>query len=142
MLFDLSVTKVVNSRFFKRQNVVWRRRQTESGVVFTTRETIDLSGVVVVKKRTPKTQPYQPGKLFISLLKSVDHLDNAEQVSWDLRRTIEFKLLDFLDSEFSTSSTQLAELCLETLRAYDKTAYIKYASYQSELVSVRKLVSV
>lgn len=142
LLFDLSVTKVVNSRFFKRQNVVWRRRQTDSGVVFTTRETIDLSGVVVVKKRTPKPQPYNPGKLFISLLKSVDHLDNAEQVSWDLRRTIEHKLTLSLTEDFSETTTHIAELCLETLNAYDKTAYIKYASYQPELVSVRKLVSV
>ncbi len=142
MLFDLSTTKVVNSRFFKRANVVWRRRQTDSGHVFTTRESVDLSGVVVVKKRIPKSQPFNQGKLFISLLKACDHLDNAEQVSWDLRRTVEFKLLHCLATDMEVTSTLVAKICLETLHAYNKTAYIKYASYQSELVSPRKLVSV
>lgn len=133
---------MVNSRFFKRSNIVWRRRQNDSGVVFTTRESVDLSGVVVVKKRIPKAQPFNQGKLFISLLKACDHLDNAEQVSWDLRRTVEFKLLGAITEDFEVTTTLIAQVCLETLHAYNKTAYVKYASYQSELVSVRKLVSV
>jgi len=138
MLFVLSNTKVVNSRFFKRQNVVWRRRQSSDGVVFTTRESVDLDGVVVHKKR-PTTEAYQPGKLFISLLKACDHLENPKDTAWQLARTVEEKLVAQLDSKMEITSEAIAQISIDTLRAFNITAYIKYASYQPELVSSKKL---
>lgn len=139
MLFVLSNTKVVNSRFFKRQNVVWRRRQSIDGVVFTTRETVDLDGLVVKKKLTPTIEKYQPGKLFISVLKACDHLEVPEDTAWHVTKTIEEKLLLRINADFAIKTSIIATITLETLKAYDTTAYVKYAAFQPELVSPRKL---
>lgn len=143
MLFNLRTTKVVNSRFFKRQNTVWRRRQTDSGSIFTTRETIDLSKLKVIKKASPAgkamRESYRPGKLFLSLYKALDHLEDAEHTAWQLTTTVEEKLTPLLDESFETDTETLATLAMATLKAFDTTAYVKYASYQPELVSARSL---
>jgi transcriptional regulator NrdR family protein len=139
MLFVLSNTKVVNSRYFKRQNVVWRRRQSNDGVVFTTRETVDLEGLVVKKKVVPAPEKYQPGKLFISLLKACNHMDNPEETAWHLAKTIEEKLIEALSEDFEVKSTTIAIITIDTLKSFDTTAYIIYAAFHPNLVSPRKL---
>lgn len=140
MLFDLSATKVTNSRFFKRQNKVWRRRQTSGGVVFTTKEQVDLESLVIIKK-SGASQHYQPGKLFLSIHKSCDHLADASNITWQLFQTVEEKTIANLDANFQVASSELAQLILETLHSYDITSYVKYASYQQSLVSGRKLAA-
>ena len=139
MLFVLSNTKVVNSRYFKRQNVVWRRRQSKDGVVFTTRETVDLEGLVVKKKIALTPEKYQAGKLFISLLKACSHLDGPEETAWHLAKTIEEKLIEALSEEFAVKTTTIAIITIESLKSFDTTAYIKYAAFHPDLVSPRKL---
>ncbi len=141
MLFDLSATKVTNSRFFKRQNKVWRRRQTSSGVVFTTRETFDFDNVVVAKKNNRKTEPYQAGKLFLSIYKACDHMEDAPQTAWHIHQTIEEKLTNQLSASMTLTITDIALVTLTTLKNFDTTAYVKYGSYQNELVSARKLAA-
>lgn len=138
MRFSLQTTKVTNSRFFKRQNTVWRRRQTVSGSVFTTRETVDLTKLTILKKASP-TEHYRPGKLFLSLHKACDHIKDADDVAWQLLTTVEEKLIAVLDDDFSLPASQLAEISMETLKLFNTTAYVKYASYQPELVSARSL---
>jgi len=140
MLFVLSTTRVTNSRFFKRQNTVWRRRQTPDGVVFTTRETIDLDGLIV-RKKTKQETSYNPGKLYVSLLKACDHLPEPEETAWQIKITVEGKITTKLDSEFNITSRDIAEIAIDTLKLFNTTAYVKYASYQPTIVSARKLVS-
>lgn len=140
MLFVLSATRVTNSRYFKRQNTVWRRRQTPDGVVFTTRETIDLDNLQIIKKSNDKVK-YSPGKLYISLLKACDHISDPEDIAWQIKNTVEEKLTAELDEQFLITSTKLAEIAIETLKLFNTTAYIKYASYQPTLVSSRKLAA-
>ena len=141
MLFVLSTTRVTNSRFFKRQNTVWRRRQTPDGVVFTTRETIDLEQSLIVIKKTTEDSSYKPGKLYVSILKACDHLADAEDVAWQIKNTVEEKLVGHLDKDFKISTDVIAEIAIDTLKLFNTTAYVKYASYQPELVSSRKLAA-
>lgn len=141
MLFVLSTTRVTNSRFFKRQNSVWRRRQTPDGVVFTTKETIDLEQNLAVIKKNHEETSYKPGKLYLSLLKACDHLDEAEDVAWQIKTTVEEKLVASLDKSFSITTISIAELSIETLKLYNTTAYVKYAAYQPAIVSSRKLAA-
>ena len=141
MLFVLSTTRVTNSRFFKRQNTVWRRRQTPDGVVFTTRETVDLEKLLTIEKKTSTTTRYKPGKLYVSLLKACDHMDDAEDVAWQIKNTIEEKMLNHIDESFVLSTTVIAEVALDTLKLFNTTAYVKYAAYQPALVSSRKLAA-
>ena len=140
MLFVLSTTRVTNSRFFKRQNTVWRRRQTLDGVVFTTRETFDFDQIIVIKHSGKKSN-YNSGKLYISLLHACDHLDNAEQVAWQLKNTVEEKLITKLDKTFEVDSNVIADVSIDTLKLFNTTAYVKYAAYQPKLVSARKLAA-
>lgn len=141
MLFVLSTTRVTNSRFFKRQNTVWRRRQTPDGVVFTTRETIDLEQSLTVVKKSLSNSRYKPGKLYLSVLKACDHLEEPEDVAWQIKNTVEEKLVAHLDKDFQVKSGVIAEIAIDTLKLYNTTAYVKYAAYQPELVSSRKLAA-
>jgi transcriptional regulator NrdR family protein len=140
MLFVLSTTRVTNSRFFKRQNTVWRRRQTLDGVVFTTRETLDYEQITVIKKSGLSTG-YKPGKLYISLLKACDHIKESEDVAWQIKNTVEEKLVALLDENLTITTQALAEVSIQTLKLFNTTAYVKYASYQPEIVSARKLAA-
>jgi transcriptional regulator NrdR family protein len=139
MLFVLSTTRVTNSRFFKRQNTVWRRRQTPDGVVFTTRETIDLEQVRVINE-SGEASNFKPGKLYLSLARACDHLPDADSIAWSIKNTIEEKLTALLDERLELTSAQIAQTTIETLRLYNTSAYVKYASGHPKLVSPRKLV--
>ncbi len=141
MLFVLSTTRVTNSRFFKRQNTVWRRRQTPDGVVFTTRETIDLEQSLTIQKNSGDESSYKPGKLYVSILKACDHMHDAEHVAWQIKNTIEEKMVAHLDESFAVPTSVLAEIALDTLKLFNTTAYVKYAAYQPTLVSSRKLAA-
>ncbi len=141
MLFDLSATKVTNSRFFRRQNKVWRRRQNVNGVVFTTRESIDFEQLRVKKRSKNSNENYQPGKLFISIHNACDHMQDSEQNAWHLMQTVEEKITVLLDKDMLLLSEQIAGECLTALKRFDTTAYVKYASYQQNLVSARKLAA-
>lgn len=129
--FDLNQTSVSNSRFFKRSNIIWRRRKTEDGFVFTTRESLDLS-VAQVRKRSDQIEPYQPAKLLSSLIKALEHLDSAHSDSWHLMQTIEVKLLPHLSDTLVFDTSDIAKTTLETLQAFNRAAYLKYASFQDD----------
>lgn len=140
MLFVLSTTRVTNSRFFKRQNTVWRRRQTPDGVVFTTRETLDFEQITVIKN-SGETAPFKPGKLYLSLLHACDHMPDSEDVAWQIKSTLEEKLITLLTKDMQISTIQLARLSIDTLKLFNTTAYVKYASYHPDIVSGRKLTA-
>ena len=141
MLFVLSTTRVTNSRYFKRQNTVWRRRQTPDGVVFTTRETIDLEQSLAIIKKSGERTSYKPGKLYVSLLKACDHIDDSEDVAWQIKSTVEEKIVANLEESFEMKTTDIAEIALDTLKMYNTTSYVKFAAYQPALVSSRKLAA-
>jgi transcriptional regulator NrdR family protein len=136
MQLNIGNTKVVNSRFFKGQNVVWRRRKTSDGIVFTTRERVDLSGTTVQKNGSRPREAYQPAKLLISLISSLSHRNNAVEAAWALFLTIENKLLDSaLNSPSGLNTESIAKSVLETLKAYDIDGYLTYARHHTNLVS-------
>lgn len=140
MLYLLSTTRVANSRFFRRQNTVWRRRQTPDGVVFTTREKLDFEQITVIKKDGTEST-FKPGKLYLSLLRACDHLDKSEDVAWNIKTTVEEKLTFLLDKHLTLHVEDITTVCIKTLKLYDTSAYVKYASYYPKLVSPRKLTA-
>lgn len=140
MLFALSTTRVTNSRFFKRQNTVWRRRQTPDGVVFTTRETIDYDQITVIKSDQTEVK-YKPGKLYLSLLRACDHMEEPEDVAWHIKTTIEEKFIVRLNEKLHIRTLDLAEIAIDTLKLFDTSAYVKFASHHPDIVSARKLAA-
>lgn len=136
--FDLGQTSVGNSRYFKRSNIIWRRRKSPTGFTFTTRESVDFS-TVLVHKSDLSTEPYMPGKLFEDILRACDHLSNAHNDAWHLMQTVEVKLLGHLTKTMSVDSATIAEVTSETLKAYNAAAFVKYSSMQQEIRNKRDL---
>ena len=96
-LYALEKTEVVNSRRLSRRNEVWRRRKNNSGVIFTTRESVDTSQIAVDKNG--RLEPFNHGALFLSIYKACDHQDKADQNAWHLSETVVQRLLPLLESE-------------------------------------------
>ncbi len=130
--FDLSLTSVSNSRYFKRSNIIWRRRKSPVGFTFTTRESVDLT-VVQVHKNNTTSEPYQPTKLLMSIFKACEHLGSAHSDSWYLMQTIEIKLLEHLPDNMTVDSFTLSDLVADTLKAFNTTAYVKYISFKGDI---------
>ena len=129
--FDLSATSVTNSRYFKRSNIIWRRRKTPVGFTYTTRESVDLS-VVQVHKADMSSEPYQPAKLLMSIFKACEHLGSAHNDSWYLMQTIEIKLLDHLSEGMTVDSFTISDVVADTLKAFNTTAFVKYSSFKGD----------
>lgn len=141
MLIRLGDAKVINSRFFNGQNVVWRRRKTVDGTIFTTRERLDLTGKIVIKHNNRPTESYQPVKLLQSLISTLSHRKDAPEAAWALLITVENRIMSALhDIDDELSSDLIARAVLDTLKAYDIDAYITYGRYHSNLVSKNELL--
>lgn len=117
--------KTTNSRKTKRNNQVWRRRQCDScGRLFSTREYIDLSDIVV-NRPDNTSQRYSRAKLTSSLLKACDHRQDQADDVFALVDTIERKLIG--NEELTTAEIKTA--CTDVLKLFDEVSAIKYSSY-------------
>ncbi len=126
-MYSLAQTEVVNSRRLSRRNEVWRRRKNISGVVFTTRESVDTSQLQVSKG--DKTEDFNQGALFLSIYKACDHLENADQTAWHLSETVVQKLLPTLEAEIITPK-EIIQTAEQVIKRFDKLAAAKYLSYR------------
>lgn len=125
--------QVTNSRPVKRNNQVWRRRNcTTCQNTITTREIIDLSGVFRVRKFNSELEPYLKSKILVSLLKSLDHMQNTSELASALTDTVEINLIGAGYADIITSR-DIANTCLGVLKKFDTSAYVKYLSYQEQL---------
>ena len=68
-------------------------------------------------------------------------MQDAPQTAWHIHQTIEEKLINQLNESMILTITDIALVSLTTLKNFDTTAYVKYGSYQTELVSARKLAA-
>ncbi len=136
---DQTRTSVVNSRHTRRSNQVWRRRRCAScGRTFTTREAPQLS-FLRVNKREGQKEEYSRSKLLVSLLRSSDHIDEAD-VAFALADTIEVRLLRSIDAETDEIDSKfISETVLDVLKKYDLKAFIKYATQQIDNLEKRDI---
>lgn len=132
-------TSVRNSRHTSRRGQVWRRRQCEECLrIFTTRESIEL-GFLEVLKRSNQRESYSRAKLLRSLLKATDHLKDADS-AFSTVDTIETMLLKRVPEKSNQISTSaIAETTLQVLKRFDTRAYVKYLSYQTDILDARDL---
>ena len=128
-------TSVRNSRHTSRRGQVWRRRQCEKcGRLFTTRESVEV-GFLEVIKRSNKRECFSRAKLLRSLILATDHLsrDGAE-AAYSLADIIESNLLTKLRLKKTKDLTtkEIAKEISTVLKRFDLRSYIKYISYQTE----------
>jgi transcriptional regulator NrdR family protein len=138
MQVPIGDSSVTNSRFFPGQNIIWRRRSTSGGLLFSTREKIDLTNTRVIKRHSRPSEMYQPAKLLLSLYKCLSHRLDAARSSWELMQTVENNLIIYAQKGL-LSSDDIAREALATLKAFDSNAYIAYGRYQTNLLSGDKI---
>lgn len=132
-------TSVKNSRSSNRRGQVWRRRQCERcGRLFTTRESVEV-GFLEVMKRSGALESYSRAKLLRSLLLTTDHLEDAD-AALALADTIETNVLSSLPADAkSVSSATISDAAQAVLKRYDARSYVKYLSYQTETLDAAEL---
>lgn len=121
-----SKTSVYNSRPASRVNQIWRRRKCLScGGIFSTREAADYNAGWSVKNNQHQIEPFIKEKLFVSLLKSLEHRPRAIQEASSLTDTITNKLRVHLKDGILHSQIiiQVSEVALAR---FDKQACMHY----------------
>jgi len=126
-----SETRVINSRFQKRANRVWRRRKCNTcSAIYTTEETALYSAAWAIKSRSGKLIPFSRDKLLLSLYKSCEHRKNALEDASGLTDTVIKQLMTHakssdLDIKLIQQITQVA------LNRFDKAASVHYQAFHS-----------
>ncbi len=124
-------TDVTNSRAQARKQQTWRRRKCQNcGFTFTTRESHDVS-FVIVDKRDGSEEQFSRSKLLMSIYKACNHMADQQNTAEALADTVITKLMPFPDKK--TSSADVAKIISEVLKRFDMAAAIKYDSFQTDL---------
>lgn len=117
-----SETQVINSRLQKKLNQVWRRRRCQDcAAIFTTLEIADYGAVWRVRGNTSRLSPFSRDKLFLSLLKSLEHRSKALTDASDLADTIISKL-QAPNKDGVIPVTQITALTQVVLNRFDTLA--------------------
>lgn len=125
-------TSVVNSRYKKRTNSVWRRRLCDTcGAVATSFEQYDYSIALAVNKRSGALEAFQRDKLFLSVARAIDHKKKTSQAASQLTDTIIAHLLREKPVRPVILSTDISHMTSLVLKRYDAAGAIKYLSFQS-----------
>lgn len=127
-------TKVANSRPKKLDHQTWRRRAcTNCQAIFTTIEAVSLEEALRVEKRSGSYEPFYRDKLYLSVYKAIDHLDNpattANHLTLNILRHI-YKQKPFsaiVPSSIIASQTTLA------LKRFNAAASVRYLSFQTSM---------
>lgn len=124
-----SQTRVVNSRWQKRANQVWRRRQCQDcGAVFTSEESAAYGASWAVKSPSGALKPFSRDKLLLSLHRSLQHRKTALEDAGGLADTVIGRLSGAvtdgtIESRAIISASQVA------LNRFDKSASVHYAAF-------------
>ena len=132
-----SSTSVTNSRPNKKQPTVWRRRTcSKCGMIFTTYERPSLADNKPVNLPNKTTEPFNLGKLTISIAKAFTHspADGEYNAYW-LAQTVE----DTLGSQRKALSPEDIEATThQILKRFDELAAIQYAAQHKMILTARK----
>lgn len=122
-------TRVANSRRQKRANRVWRRRQCRAcHTVFTSVETADLAGSVVVRKPAAAPEAFSRDKLLLSIHDSLRHRKTALKDAEGLCDTIIAKLLPRI-KHATVEAVTIEATTYSVLRRFDKAAASHYRAF-------------
>lgn len=126
---------VVDSRLRNEETTVWRRRKCLSCERrFSSREKIDLSYLVVVKKGGRK-EPFSREKILMSMVKSFGKRPIPEDKLEKAVDEIVQEIHKLGKSEIKTSL--IGNLVLEKLRKLDLIAYIRFASVFKDYKNIK-----
>lgn len=124
-------TQVTNSRPSRRLNQTWRRRGCDKcGAIFTTRETIDYAGSIVVK-HAALIEPFDRDILLLSLVNSLGHRMSPVADARALVDTIMQKLVKAAQNG-SMKASDITAVTSAVLARFDSLAAAHYKAYHQE----------
>lgn len=130
-------TRVTNSRPNKKQPLIWRRRTCpKCSTTFTTYERPSLADNKPVHLPNKTTEPFNLGKLTISLAKAFTHspADGEYNAYW-LAQTVE----DTLGSQQELITPEDIEaVAHQVLKRFDELAAVQYAAQHRMITTTRK----
>ena len=127
-------TKVTNSRSHKLGHSTWRRREcVKCRAIITSEEEYKLSDCLQVLKKNGDSQPFNRDKLFLSILKSVDHLPQKIETASYLTETILRHSIKDKPLSPCLRSDYIAKSAISVLKNFDAAAAIKYNSFQTNM---------
>src|ERR1700744_3877770 len=131
--------KVIDSRESKEGDVVRRRRQCLGCERrFTTYERSDEIPYMVVKK-DGRREKFDRQKVLNGLLKACEKRPVAMAKLAELVDSVETAVSESTDRELAT--TLIGERLMESLRALDKIAYVRFASVYRDFQDVEEFLS-
>jgi transcriptional regulator NrdR family protein len=126
-------TKVTNSRS-RGAYETWRRRACKGcKALVTSIEQVRLDDSLKVAKRNSKIEPFVRDKLFLSIYRSVDHLDKPVFVSTHLTNNVLRHILKLKPLNPVVSSANIADITAKVLKNYNAAASVRYLSFQTQL---------
>lgn len=127
-------TCVVDSRLRNEATTVWRRRKCLScGKRFSSRERLDLSYLVVIKKNGDE-EPFSREKILMGITKSFGKSKIPEEKLDEAVENIIQQIHKMGVSEIKSET--IGNLVLEKLYKLDLVAYIRFASVFKELKDI------
>jgi transcriptional regulator NrdR family protein len=124
-----SQTRIANSRPQKRNNQIWRRRECLScHAVFTTEESVDYTGAWTVRNTQGALEPFSRDKLFVSLIRSLEHRKTALSDAMGLTETIIQKLSGNV-ANGTLQTRQIVQVAQVALNRFDAAASVSYAAF-------------
>lgn len=124
-------TRVIDKRETGEHDEVTRRRRECSKCQrrFTTYERVELSPIMVVKKGGTR-ELFDRNKILTGILKACEKRDISEEKIQKLVNSIEARIRSREKQEIS--SKEIGEIIMKKLKAFDKVAYVRFASVYRE----------
>jgi transcriptional repressor NrdR len=127
-----SDTRVTNSRWQRRSNQVWRRRQCKAcKAVFTTLEAIHLPTTLIVDSRG-RSEPFLPDKLYTEVLLALQDRKDCYEAAREVTNTVIKELLKLPDKP-SFRPEQISRAAATVLKRLDRRSYLRFAAEHPSL---------
>lgn len=136
--FDLSNSRVIESREGADGLTIRRRRETPEGVRFTTYERIEKPNLAVIKKSGTR-ELFDRDKLATAVDKSVGKFFSTEADIENIISAVENSLYELGESEIT--SKQVGDLVLDKLASCNEVAYVRFASVYHDFKTLDDFVS-
>lgn len=126
-------TKVTNSRS-RGTYETWRRRTCKSCLSkVTSKERVELDDSLMIKKRSGKIESLARDKLFLSIYRSIDHLEKPIYSSTHLTNSVLRHILNIKPLDPIISSSQIADITAKIIKNYDAAGSVRYLSFQAKM---------
>lgn len=131
-------TKVIDSRVIEEGYTIRRRREcTNCGYRFTTYEKLELD--IMIVKKDGRREPYNREKLISGIRKACHKRSISEETIVSFVNELELDLIQRGEKE--VPSGYLGERVMQALKAWDKVAYIRFASVYKDFKDVEEFLT-